>query len=223
MVGSGRAHAVSEPAGKQCRNGYATVSGTATVEETLTSSNSSIADTDGLPSRFAYQCVRVDGSYETDISGATSGNYTLTDDDNGKTVKVVISFTDKFSVEETVTSDPLSSSGTVQTSTSRSVANAAPTASNNRVMTAEDTAYTFSATDKGYLFSVVVHPLAPKICNPLRRVPGDLGGPQNGAVNRKPMACSSPALSFALSRRASKENSSEPPSPASCISRQPRL
>ena len=189
----------------------------------MTSSNSSIADTDGLPSRFAYQWVRVDGSDETDISGATSGNYTLTDDDNGKTVKVVISFTDKFSVEETVTSDPFPSSGTVQTSTSRSVANAAPTASNNRVMTAEDTAYTFSATDKGYLFPVVVHPLAPKICNPLRRVPGDLGGTQNGAVNRKPMACSSPALSFALSRRAAKENSSEPPSPASCISRQPRL
>ena len=132
--------------------GMPSVSGTATVGETLTASNSGIADTDGLPSNFAYQWVRVDGSDETDISGATSGTYTLTDDDDGKTVKVVISFTDKFSVEETVTSDPLSSSGTVQTSTSRSVANAAPTASNNRVMTAEDTAYTFSATDKGYIF-----------------------------------------------------------------------
>ena len=57
-------------------------------------------------------------------------------------------------------------------------------------------------------------------CNPRRSWPRI----QNRAVSGKPMACSGGVLSFALSRRrASKENSSEPPSPASHVGRQPRL
>ena len=137
---------LSQPA-NNAATGMPTIMGTATVGQTLTASNSGITDTDGLPSSFAYQWVRVDGSDETDISGATSGTYTLIDDDDGKKIKVVVSFTDDFGGEETVTSDVFPSSDTVQPRSLRSVTNTAPTASNNRVTTAEDTVYTFSATD----------------------------------------------------------------------------
>ena len=41
-----------------------------------------------------YQWVRVDGSSESDIGGATSGTYTLSASDEGKQVKVKVSFTD---------------------------------------------------------------------------------------------------------------------------------
>ena len=56
-----------------------------------------IADTDRLPteeSKFTWQWVRVDGSTETDIPGATGTAYRLTVADVGKTIKVKVSFTD---------------------------------------------------------------------------------------------------------------------------------
>ena len=137
---------LSQPA-NNAATGMPTIEGTATVGQTLTASTTGITDTDGLPSIFAYQWVRVDGSDETDIPGATSDTYTLTDDDDGKKIKVVVSFTDIFGGEETVPSDAFPSSVTVETNTLRSVSNDAPTSSNNRVTTAEDTAYTFEAGD----------------------------------------------------------------------------
>ena len=104
---------LSQPA-NNAATGMPTITGTASVGETLTAVTTGIADTDGLPSSFAYQWVRVDGSDETDISGATAGTYTLTDDDIGKTVKVVVSFTDDFDGEEMVTSGVFPSGSTVQ-------------------------------------------------------------------------------------------------------------
>ncbi len=117
---------LSQPA-NNAATGLPTIAGTANVGQTLTASNSDIADTDGLPTSFAYQWVRVDGSDETDISGATSDTYTLAAADAGKKIKVVVSFTDIFGGEETVTSDAFPSSSTVQQTGSGTQGAEAPT------------------------------------------------------------------------------------------------
>ena len=60
-----------------------------------------IADADGL-SRVAYRYQWLaDG---TDVSGATATTYTLTDSEEGKTIKVRVSFTDDGGNEEESTS-----------------------------------------------------------------------------------------------------------------------
>ena len=85
--------------------GALAITGTAQVGETLTAATSGIADTDGLTSpTYTYQWIRVDGATESDISGATSSTYTLVDADEGKTIKVKVSFTDDASNAETLTS-----------------------------------------------------------------------------------------------------------------------
>ena len=85
--------------------GAPTISGTAQVGETLTAATSGIMDADGLTTPgYTYQWIRVDGSTEADISGATSSTYTLVDADEGKTIKVRVSFTDDASNSETLTS-----------------------------------------------------------------------------------------------------------------------
>ena len=85
--------------------GQPTISGTAQVGETLTADVSGIADADGRDNAsFSYQWVREDGGTDTDIQGETSSTYTLIDSDEGKTVKVRVSFTDDAGNEETLTS-----------------------------------------------------------------------------------------------------------------------
>ena len=83
------------------------------VGSTLTAAKGDIADTDGVPATLGYQWVRVDGSDETDIDGATSSTYTLALDDTGLKVKVKASFTDNLNSEETRTSDAYPSSATI--------------------------------------------------------------------------------------------------------------
>ena len=81
--------------------GAPTISGTTQVGETLTAETTGIADTDGLDNAsFAYQWLADDA----DISGATGSTYALTEADEGKTVKVQVSFTDDAANEETLTS-----------------------------------------------------------------------------------------------------------------------
>ena len=81
--------------------GAPTISGTAQVGETLTADTSGISDEDGLDNAtFNYQWLADD----SDISGAAGSTYTLTDADEGKTVKVRVSFTDDAGNEETLTS-----------------------------------------------------------------------------------------------------------------------
>ncbi|MDE0693618.1 MAG: SwmB domain-containing protein, partial [Gammaproteobacteria bacterium] len=75
------------------------ISGTAQARQTLTTSSSALlTDPDGLTgatsASFRYQWVRIDGATRTDISGATTSAYTLTDDDVGKRVRVRVSFED---------------------------------------------------------------------------------------------------------------------------------
>ena len=81
--------------------GVPTISGTVQVGETLTADTSGISDEDGIDDvEFSYQWLADD----TDIDGATSSTYTLTDADQGKTIKVTVSFADDAENEETLTS-----------------------------------------------------------------------------------------------------------------------
>ena len=88
--------------------GVPTIDGTAQVGQTLTADTSGIDDEDGLNQVvFSYQWIRNDGNADEDIAGATGSSYTLTEDDEGKTVKVTVSFTDDAEGNpETLTSDP---------------------------------------------------------------------------------------------------------------------
>ena len=88
--------AVNSPA-----TGTPTISGTVQVGETLTADTSGIADEDGLDNAaFTYQWLADD----TEIAGATGSTYTLTDADEGKAIKVQVSFTDDAGNDETLTS-----------------------------------------------------------------------------------------------------------------------
>ena len=81
--------------------GAPTISGTPQVEETLTASTSNITDADGLDNvSYSYQWLADDA----DISGATSSTYTLTASEQGKTIKVRVTFTDDADNEESLTS-----------------------------------------------------------------------------------------------------------------------
>ena len=85
--------------------GAPTISGTARVGQTLTAVTTGIRDDDGLTNvSYTYQWIRVDGGNETDIGSATASTYTLVDDDQGKTIKVKVSFTDDANNAETLTS-----------------------------------------------------------------------------------------------------------------------
>ena len=82
--------------------GQPVITGTAQVGETLTADTSGIADENGLENvSFSYQWVADDA----DISGATGSTYTLIDSDEGKTIKVRVSFTDNGGNDETLTSE----------------------------------------------------------------------------------------------------------------------
>ena len=85
--------------------GAPTISGTAQVGQMLTASTSGVSDTDGLANAtFTYQWISNDGSADSDISGATDATYTLVKADEGKTIKVRVSFTDDAGNQETLTS-----------------------------------------------------------------------------------------------------------------------
>ena len=82
------------------------ISGTIEVGETLTADTSRIADGDGLTNvSYTYQWVRVDGSNETNIAGATESTYTLVAADEGKGIRVRVSFGDDAGNSETLASD----------------------------------------------------------------------------------------------------------------------
>ena len=73
--------------------------------ETLTADTSGISDADGLTNvSYSYQWVRNDGSSDTDITDATDSTYTLEAADEGKTLKVKVSFTDDADNDERLTS-----------------------------------------------------------------------------------------------------------------------
>ena len=81
--------------------GTPAIGGTPQVGEALSASTSGISDADGLANaRFGYQWIRTD----TDIQGATGATYTAVDADEGKRLKVRVSFTDDAGNAESLTS-----------------------------------------------------------------------------------------------------------------------
>ncbi len=88
--------------------GAPTISGTPQVGETLTADTSAITDDDGHDGvSFTYQWLADDGNTVTEIADATAATYTLADDDEAKTVKVRVTFTDNAGHDETLTSTGL--------------------------------------------------------------------------------------------------------------------
>ena len=77
---------------------------TPVVGETLTADASGIDDPDGLTDEIDLQWIRVSGSTETRISGATAATYTVVAADVGATLKVEASFTDDDGTDEAVES-----------------------------------------------------------------------------------------------------------------------
>ena len=85
--------------------GAPTISGTAQVGQMLTASTSGISDSDGLAdATFTYQWIANDGTEDTAIQDAIGSTYTLASADEGKTIKVRVSFTDDGGNQETRTS-----------------------------------------------------------------------------------------------------------------------
>ena len=81
--------------------GAPTISGTAQVGETLTADTKGIADENGTENAtFSYQWLASDA----DIADATGSTYTLTDSEEGKPIRVQVSFTDDAGNEESLTS-----------------------------------------------------------------------------------------------------------------------
>ena len=91
----------AEPQTNSPATGAPTITGTVQVGETLTANTSGIADADGLSNvQYEHQWLADDA----DISGATNATYTLADTDEGKAIKVQVSFTDDSGNNETLTS-----------------------------------------------------------------------------------------------------------------------
>ena len=81
--------------------GEPTITGTAQVGETLTADTTGISDSDGLANAtFTYQWLADDA----DITDATGSTYALVAADEGKIIKVQLSFTDDRGHQETLTS-----------------------------------------------------------------------------------------------------------------------
>ena len=81
--------------------GLPSITGTAQVGQTFTADTTGISDYDGLYyAAFSYQWL----AHDAEINEATASTYTLTDYDEGKTIKVRVSFTDDDGNEEELTS-----------------------------------------------------------------------------------------------------------------------
>ena len=103
--GAARASFVAPAIPNSPATGAPTISGTAQVGQTLTASTSDISDSDGLADAiFTYQWIANDGTEDTDIQDATVSTYTVGADDEGKTIKVRVNFTDDGGNQETRTS-----------------------------------------------------------------------------------------------------------------------
>ena len=107
---------VDDPAG-----GAPTIGGAAKVGETVSASTLAIREHDGrtkadageVGHAYSYQWIRSDSGTDSDISAETSRSYTLVAADQGKQVRVKVSFTDDGGTDETVTSAPWPGGGTV--------------------------------------------------------------------------------------------------------------
>ena len=93
--------ALTRPAPNTAATGAPTITGTAQVGQTLTAGTSDIADSEGLTNvAYTYQWLADD----TGITGATASAYTLTEAEEGKAIRVKVSFNDDEGNEEQLTS-----------------------------------------------------------------------------------------------------------------------
>ena len=84
--------------------GEPAVSGRLNAGELLAADTSGISDDNGLDRiRFYYQWISSDGTTDTDIEGATEESYLLSEDENRKSIKVRVSFTDRHGFRESLT------------------------------------------------------------------------------------------------------------------------
>ena len=105
--------AVITPNDNTPATGRPRITGTAQEGKMLSADKNNIADDDGTTNAdngdagyvYTYQWIVVDGTTETDIAGETSNNYTPSDSDVGKKVKVRVSFTDDRDYSEMLTSN----------------------------------------------------------------------------------------------------------------------
>jgi hypothetical protein len=119
--------------GNNSPTGTVTITGTGTQGATLTADASALDDADGLGT-LSYQW-KADG---TNISGATSSTYTLTQDEVGKVITVAVSYTDGEGTSESV----LSTASAAVTNTNDPVSGAVlitGTATQGQVLTADAT------------------------------------------------------------------------------------
>ena len=122
--------ATTPTAVNNAHTGGPTISGTAQVGQTLTADTTEIADADGLTQAvFAYQWIRqnLTTAQSENITGATSATYTVTTDDVGSVLRVLVTFTDdagnteeSISQQVTVTATPDEQSDTQQSQQSDS-------------------------------------------------------------------------------------------------------
>ena len=93
--------AAPEPAANSPATGAPTITGTVQMGETLTADTSGIADADGLSNvQYEYQWLADDA----EIAGATNSTYTPAAADEGKAIRMRVSFTDDAGNDETLTS-----------------------------------------------------------------------------------------------------------------------
>ena len=105
--------AIVNPPPNNPATGRPAINGTLRVDQTLTATSGTIADTDGITNAvYAYQWTRVNSSNnQNDINGATGATYVLATADEGQRIRVNASFTDDKSNGEMRTSGM---TGTVQ-------------------------------------------------------------------------------------------------------------
>ena len=129
--------------------GTPTISGTTQVGETLTADTSDIADANGLSNvQYKYQWLADDA----DISGATNATYTLVAEDEGKAIKVQVSFTDDEGNAETLISE--ATDAVAAAPTPNSPATGAPTINGTAQMGETLTADTSGVIDADGLSNV---------------------------------------------------------------------
>ena len=97
---------VTETVSNTPATGLPVIGGTVQVGQTLTVDTSGIADMNGMVNAtLSYQWVSSDGATDTDIAEATTSRYVLTDGDQGRVIKVQVTFTDDAGHAESRTSD----------------------------------------------------------------------------------------------------------------------
>ena len=100
--GPGKLYVLTITVQNASATGQPAITGSAQVGQTLAADTSEISDDDGLDNvSYRYHWLADDA----EIGGATSSSYTLQSSDNGKVIKVRVTFTDDAGYEESLTSE----------------------------------------------------------------------------------------------------------------------